>query len=217
MSVTEILLLGVALSMDAVAVGMTDGMSMKKFSNKRAVLIALFFGIFQAAMPLIGYFIADMVASSFQSVFEKFASVVAFALLAFLGAKMIVDAVKEYVERKRAREYPVACKDCDTVACPVPQEKDDFSFAKLLMQAVATSIDALAVGVSMKMATMVSGELALGIFGSVGAIGVITFVLSFIAVHIGKAIGNKLADKAELVGGIVLILIGLKLLLEGIL
>lgn len=217
MSVTEILLLGVALSMDAVAVGMTDGMSMKKFSNKRAVLIALFFGIFQAAMPLIGYFIADMVASSFQSVFEKFASVVAFALLAFLGAKMIVDAVKEYVERKRTREYPVACEDCDTVSCPVPQEKDDFSFAKLLMQAIATSIDALAVGVSMKMATMVSGELALGIFGSVGAIGIITFVLSFIAVHIGKAIGNKLADKAELVGGIVLILIGLKLLLEGIL
>ena len=217
MGATEILLLGVALSMDAVAVGMTDGMSMKKFSKKRALLIAVFFGLFQAAMPRIGYFIADMVASSFQTVFEKIASVVAFALLAFLGVKMIVDAVKEHMERKRERENPVACEDCDTVGCAVKQERDDFSLGKLLMQAIATSIDALAVGVSMKMATMVSGELAFGIFGAVGAIGVTTFALSFIAVYVGRSIGNKLSDKAELVGGIVLVLIGVKLLLEGIL
>lgn len=217
MGATEILLLGVALSMDAVAVGMTDGMAMKNFSVKRALLIALFFGFFQALMPLIGYFIADMVASSFQTVFEKIASVLAFALLAFLGGKMIFDAVKEGIAQKRERENPVGCEGCDTVGCAVKEEKDGFSCGKLFLQAIATSIDALAVGISMKMATMISGELAFGIFGSVGAIGIITLALSFLAVYVGKAIGNKLADKAELVGGIVLVLIGVKLLLEGIL
>ena len=99
MSVFEMILTAVALAMDACAVSMTNGMTAKKFKPVQAVIIALFFGVFQAAMPLIGYFIANLVASSFVDVFEKAASVIAFVLLAFLGGKMIADAIKEMTNK----------------------------------------------------------------------------------------------------------------------
>ena len=213
----EVVLTAFALAMDACAVGMTNGMTDRKMPVRRALFIGFTFGVFQFFMPVVGYFVTHLIEGAFQDAFEKISSWVAFALLAFLGGKMIFDAVKEGIAQKRERENPVGCEGCDTVGCAVKEEKDDFSCGKLFLQAIATSIDALAVGISMKMATMISGELAFGIFGSVGAIGIITLALSFLAVYVGKAIGNKLADKAELVGGIVLVLIGVKLLLEGIL
>ncbi|MBQ8374555.1 MAG: manganese efflux pump [Clostridia bacterium] len=208
MGVLEVVFLGIALSMDAVAVSMTNGMTAKKLCPRHALLIALFFGVFQALMPLVGYFIADLVASNFVETFEKISSIIAFVLLGFLGGKMIFDCVRGMIKAKKGVE-----EECD--AC-FSSEKG-FSIFKLLMQAVATSIDALAVGITLKMAAMTEQGLALGIFGAVGVIGAITFALSLVAVYIGKALGNKLADKAGVFGGAVLVIIGVKLLLEGIL
>ncbi len=200
---SEVLLTAVALAMDACAVGMTNGMTAKSFKASHAVIIALFFGVFQAAMPLIGYYIATFVASGFTEVFEKASSVIAFVLLAFLGGKMVADAIKEMCNK-----CPCECED----GCI----GEKLSYGKLTVQAVATSIDALAVGVTLSMLEMTEKGLAWGVFGSVGAIGLVTFWLCLGAVFLGKAIGNKLADKAGLVGGLVLVGIGVKLLIEGL-
>ena len=205
MSVLEVILTAVALAMDACAVSMTNGMTAKKFKPSQAVIIALFFGVFQGAMPLIGYFIAHLVATNFVDVFEKAASVIAFVLLVFLGGKMIADAVKEMCRKNRCE---CTCED----GCI----GEKLHYGKLTVQAVATSIDALAVGVTLRMLEMTETGLALGVFGSVGVIGLITFGLCIGAVFLGKIIGNKLADKAGLLGGVVLVVIGIKLLIEGL-
>lgn len=205
MGFLEILLIGVALSMDACAIAMTNGMTDSKMPLKRTLFIAALFGIFQAIMPLSGYFITDVVANAFLNTFEKISAWVSFALLAFLGGKMVYDSIECFFASKKGEE--------DCCACCNPK----LTFAALLLQAVATSIDALAVGVSLNMESHFGGGLLLGIFGSVGVIGCTTFLLSIIAVYIGKAVGNKLADKAQLLGGIVLICLGLKILIESFL
>ena len=180
MDIFDILLLAVAVSMDATAVGMTDGMADPKMPIKKVLLIAAFFGLFQAAMPLVGYFVTKLVAG-----------------------KMIFDCVREMRSKKRGE-------------APEPLSSE-LSAGRLALQAVATSIDALAIGVTLQMAEL-SVE---GLFPPVGwavfIIGAVTFALVVPAVYIGKLIGDKLADRAELIGGIVLVGIGVKLLLEGIL
>ena len=215
MNAIDIFLLGVALSMDACAVSLTDGMTFPKMKRRTAMLIALLFGVFQGVMPLIGYFITDIFASRFTGVFESVSSVLSFLILAFLGAKMIFDGVKEIKEKKKADCSP-SCPACERAGGEEIGREKSLPVGKILLQAVATSIDALAVGVSLRMAAL-SGGLAFGIFGTVGVICAVTFALSLAAVYIGKAVGAGLADKAEIVGGAMLILIGVKLLLEGIL
>ncbi len=214
MNFFDIFLLGVALSMDACAVGLTNGMTMPKLSVKKGLLIAVFFGVFQGLMPLIGYYITDLLATYFMDTFEKISSVLSFLILTALGAKMVVDGAKEMKEKKKA-ECSLSCPQCETTGEAIETEKE-FSYSKLLLQAIATSIDALAVGVTLKMAAL-SGGIALGIFGAVGVIAIVTLCLSFVAVQIGKAVGAGLADKAEIVGGVMLFIIGLKLLIEGLL
>lgn len=208
MQVWEILLLAVALSMDACAVAMTNGMCDAKMSVKRAVLIGVFFGVFQMMMPVIGYFISGIVADAFLGTFEKISAWVSFGLLAFLGGKMLVENIVEMVKAKRDGDE--AC------ACPVEKGKKKPWLLELTVQAVATSIDALAVGVTLKMAAISETGLALGVWGATGVIGAVTLALSVAAVYVGKKVGNKLADKAGLLGGIVLLGIGIKILIEGL-
>ncbi len=202
MSIGEILLLSVALAMDASAVGMTDGMSRPTMPYKKQALISGLFGFFQFLMPLIGFFLCRIIAEAFFQTFQSISAWVSFALLLFLGGKMLIEAVKEMRARKRGE---IVLENCD------------LCLPKLLTQAVATSIDALAVGVTLQMAVLSPKGLALGVWGATACIGVITFILSFIAVGIGKKIGDKLADKADFLGGIVLIGIGLKILIESFL
>ena len=208
MQVWEILLLAVALSMDACAVAMTNGMCDAKMSVKKAVLIGVFFGIFQMMMPVIGYFISGIVADAFLGTFEKISAWVSFGLLAFLGGKMLVENIVEMVKAKREGK--------DANACPVEKGKKKPWLLELTVQAVATSIDALAVGVTLKMAAISETGLALGVWGATGVIGAVTLALSVAAVYVGKKVGNKLADKAGLLGCIVLLGIGIKILIEGL-
>ena len=203
----EILILSVALAMDACAVAMTNGMSDNKIKVKKALLIGAFFGFFQFLMPLIGFFITGFIADNFLEIFEILSAWISFALLAFLGIKMLADGIKEYREK---------CKFCQEVE-KIQKENAALPVGKLFLQAIATSIDALAVGVTLKMAALSPAGLVSGEWGATLTIGVITFVLSVISVYIGKAIGNKLTDKAGMFGGAVLLLIGLKILLESFL
>ena len=201
--------MSVALAMDACAVAMTNGMCDAKMPIKKALLIGVFFGVFQFLMPAIGYFITGVIADAFLDVFEKISAWISFALLAFLGGKMVWESVKELRERKSGEN------DQTTGACPYPRQ--ELTLKKLTLQAVATSIDALAVGVTLQMAAISSTGLAGGVWGATGTIGIVTLALSFAAVYIGKAIGDKLADKAGLFGGLVLLGIGIKILIEGLL
>ena len=204
MQVWEVVLLSVALAMDACAVAMTNGMTDSKMSAYKAVLIGVFFGFFQFLMPLLGYYITGVIADAFLSTFEAISAWVSFGLLAFLGGKMIFESVKELREKK-------------ATTCEVREKPPALTMSKLCVQAIATSIDALAVGVTLQMAALSEVGLALGAWGATGMIGVITLGLSIGAVYIGKAIGDKLSDKAGLFGGLVLVGIGLKILIEGLL
>lgn len=195
----EILLLAVALSMDAFAVGLTNGMSEPFMSVEKAGIIAFFYGLFQFLMPVAGYY----GGSVFASVVEKIAPYLSFVLLAFIGGKMIFDSILEG-------------KECASLAGVKLVKRRKLGLIKLSGQALATSIDALAVGVSL-LAQETVAPLPYPAVICALMIGTVTFLLSVIAVTIGKTAGNKLADKAETAGGVILLCIGLKLLLEGIL
>ncbi len=183
MNIAELLLLAVGLSMDAFAVAMCKGLAMGKISMKNTLLVGLWFGLFQALMPLGGYFLG----SSFHDMITAVDHWVAFILLAIIGAQMLREALSKKQD-----------------APPDPS----LAFGKMLMLAVATSIDALAAGISM------SCEEGTNIWLAVPLIGCTTFVLSVIGVKIGDAFGERFKKKAELAGGVILILLGLKILLS---
>lgn len=180
MSLFELFILAIALSMDAFAVSICKGLSMKKMSWKKAFLAGIYFGGFQAAMPIIGYFLGVQ----FKELITSVDHWIAFALLVFIGVNMI----------KESREECEEGNDC-------------FAVKTMLLLAVATSIDALAVGVTFAFLTV-------DIIPAVTFIGLITFGFSFVGIKVGNVFGAKYKSKAELAGGVILLLIGLKILLE---
>ena len=180
MGLLELFLIAVGLSMDAFAVAICKGLSVKKVTVKHGLIVGLYFGGFQAGMPLLGYFLG----SSFAKYIENFDHWIAFVLLGIIGFNMIRES------REKGEEL-----------------NDSFGFKAMFPMAVATSIDALAVGVSFAI-------MQVQIVWAVAFIGVITFTLSAIGVKIGNHFGVKYKSKAELFGGVVLILLGTKILLE---
>lgn len=190
MGIIELFLIGVGLSMDAFAVSIGNGLSMKKSDSKAALAIAFSFGLFQALMPLLGYFLG----SAFEQVIKDFDHYIALIFLGFIGGKMIFDGIKEIREKKSGEA----------------EEKNAFklSFGTLMIQAVATSIDALIVGVSFAALPNVN------IWAAITLIGITTFAISLIGVFFGKKFGQLLGSKAEILGGIILVGIGLKVFIE---
>ena len=186
MTLLEIFLIGIGLSMDAFAVAICKGLAMpNKVDKKGALLIALYFGVFQAVMPTLGW----LLGSQFARYVTRLAPWIAFILLAWIGGNMIRESLS-----KEEREE---------------KETGSVSHKELLVLAVATSIDALAVGVTFSML-----ELAVSIGAAVALIGCTTFVISLAGVYVGNVFGAKYKSKAEFVGGAILILIGVKILLE---
>ena len=185
MGITELLLISVGLAMDAFSVSVCMGLSMKKLDLKGGVITALFFGAFQAFMPVIGYFLG----SRFADFISSFSHWVSFGLLAVIGGKMMIEAIKGGDDESE-NEYRLNIKE-------------------LFVLAVATSIDALAVGI-------VFAAEKTPVITSVTIIGAVTFLLSLAGVYIGHRFGSKYEKKAELAGGAILIIIGVKLLLEGL-
>ncbi len=184
MAFGELLLLAVGLSMDAFAVSICKGLSMKKATAKAGAVCGIWFGGFQAIMPLIGFFLGTMFADAIESVDHW----VAFGLLSIIGINMLKDAFG---------------KDCDC------EEHDaDLSPKTMFVMAVATSIDAMAVGISLAMAGDVN------ILTAVLLIGVVTFAFCMAGVKIGNVFGSRFEKKAQLAGGLILIVLGIKILLE---
>lgn len=180
MSLIEIILIALSLSMDAFAVSICKGLSVYKMKLKHALIAGTYFGIFQALMPVVGFFLGKQ----FESLITSIDHWIAFALLGIIGINMIRESRKESEE-----------------------VNSSFSFKAMLPMAVATSIDALAVGITF---AFLDADITL----SAVIIGVITFVVSAAGVKIGNVFGSKFKSKAELAGGIVLVLMGLKILLE---
>lgn len=181
MSWLELFLVAVGLSMDAFAVSICKGLSMKKLKWQHAIIIALYFGVFQAGMPLIGYFLGVQFESKITSIDHW----IAFILLGLIGFNMIRDALGSDEE----------------------ENNDSIGFKIMVALAVATSIDALAVGVTFAF-------LKTAIVSAVLCIGITTFVISVVGVKIGNVFGTKYKSKAELFGGMLLILMGGKILIE---
>ena len=187
MTFTEIALFGVGLAMDAFAVSVCKGLCMKKINYLHCFIIALFFGGFQAIMPFAGFWLGK----TFESYITGVDHWVAFILLVYIGAKMIREAFESESD----------------VSCDVMGRLD---IKELFVLAIATSIDALAVGITF------SFYKDTNIYKNVSIIGIVTFVISFAGVLIGNRFGNRYKQKAEVAGGIILVLLGFKILLEGV-
>lgn len=185
MGFIELFLIAVGLSMDAFAVSVCKGLNMRKINYAHGFVIALFFGVFQAVMPVIGW----LLGVQFESYITSFDHWIAFVLLAFIGGKMIWEALKGGEEEAESDGGLLKIK-------------------QLFILAIATSIDALAVGITFALLPDTN------IWFSVSLIGVTTLVLSFLGVILGNKFGAKYKSKAELAGGVILVLIGLKILLE---
>lgn len=201
MNIITILLTAFALSMDAFAVSVTKGMTFKNLTKGLAIKIALFFGVFQAAMPMLGW----LLGISFQEYITSIDHWIALILLSILGGKMIHEF---YENRKEAKEEGnEVASEVSTTLESESKSKDELSNKELTTLAIATSIDALAVGISFAF-------LNVNIVSSALIIGIITFIVCFIGVIAGKRIGGLFKDYAELVGGIILILIGINIFNE---
>ena len=185
----SVFLAGVSLAADAFAVSICDGMVYRDLTKRKAVLIPLTFGFFQAAMPIIGFYVGLL----FLEQIEAFDHWIAFALLVFIGGKMIFDGIKELRAKKKGEEPPAEFK---------------LTLPALLIQAIATSIDALIVGVSFAALPDVN------IWTAVFLIGLTTFAISLAGVFFGKKFGQLLGSRAEILGGVILVAIGLKVFIE---
>lgn len=184
MTVVEIVLLAVALAMDAVAVSLARGMAAGRADRREALLLAGAFGLFQALMPLLGWLLSSLFADLVRSA----APWIAFGLLLLIGAKMIKESFEDDEDDEASGRLPLL---------------------QVLGLAVATSIDAFAVGVTFAVLDVAVGP-------AVVVIGVVTFVLSLVAVLVGARVGSRLGSRAELFGGVVLVLIGVRILLDGL-
>lgn len=181
MSFVELILISIGLAMDAFAVSICKGISLKSMNWKKAGIIGLYFGGFQALMPLIGY----LLGTGFESIVTSIDYIIAFVLLVFLGVNMIKEAYSDEEEKT----------------------DDDVGFKTMIVLAIATSIDALAVGVTFAF-------LKVNILIAISLIGIITFIMSIFGAKIGNKFGDKYEKKAMIMGGIILILLGTKILLE---
>ena len=192
MKITEILSIALGLSMDAFAVSLTSGMMVKKLRTSYAAKLAILFGLFQMVMPIIGW-LAGVGFSDKVAAIDKY---IAFILLTFIGVKMLVETYKDQKSEKSA------------------DKAEEQSLKVIIGLAIATSIDALAVGVTFACTGVT-------IFSTVIAycsiIGIITFIMCFAGTYLGKKFGGKLADKAGYLGGTILVLMGLKMLVEKLL
>ncbi len=182
--------IGIGLAMDAFSVSLANGLNEPSMPKRKIFSVAGIFGIFQGMMPLIGWFCVHSIASAF-SVFEKFIPWIALALLGYIGGKMLAEGIKEY-----------KCQKDGGTECPIPEK---LTFTALLVQGIATSIDALSVGFTISDYNWLEAVICALLIAAV------TFVICFAGVLLGKKFGTALAGKSSIFGGSILIFIGLEI------
>ena len=186
MGIIELILMGIGLAMDAFAVAICKGLAMRQVNKKQCLTIAAFFGGFQALMPFLGWLLGSRFADKISAIDHW----IAFVLLAYIGGKMIAEAIKE-------KDEVIEIEEMDA----------PLDLKELLVLAIATSIDALAVGITFSF-------LEVNIVEAVTIIGVVTFIISAAGVFVGNLFGNKYKTKAEFAGVLILVILGFKILME---
>ena len=202
MSFYIILLTAIGLAMDAFAVSVSSGIAACRIKSREIIKMALLFGLFQAAMPVIGFFLA----TSFRGYIEQLDHWIAFLMLAGIGGRMLYESLKDILQSRKAAEADA----CDITKTPEEQEAADravFGLRRLLFLAVATSIDALAVGISFAV-------LDTDIWMSAAIIGVACLIFSILGGSLGRRLGSMFGKAAEILGGLILIGIGIRILVE---
>ncbi len=199
------LMLGVGLAMDACAVSMTNGFNEPKMKRSKAVLIALTFAFFQALMPIIGWLCVSLIADRFAA-FAEWIPYIALVLLVIIGGKMLLEGIKHYNNSKLQKVTEKSEAKQEMTARPL-------TFGLLLAQAVATSIDALSTGFTL---SDIAGTIWWQALISVSIIAVVTFCIAILGVFIGKKFGDYLGSKAEILGGVILICIGIEIFVAGV-
>jgi len=205
LGIIELIIIAIGLSMDAFAVSVSKGLRMANVTFGKAFIVGLYFGSFQAVMPLIAF----LIAFRFAGLIEAIDHWIAFSLLVLIGGKMIFEALKK--DKKKGKKDSDKNGDSNSPETEstlrASQTESTLRASQMLPLALATSIDAMAVGVSFAF-------LQVKIIPAVSLIGIITLILSMIGMKIGSLVGAKFESKAELAGGIILILIGLRIILE---
>ena len=197
MNAWELLIMAAALAMDAFAVSICKGLATSKDYIKTGLACGIWFGAFQALMPFLGW----LLGSTVSEYIDSYSAYIAFALLAFLGVKMIWEAVSE------AREQKCACAQGVNICSQSAEKNVSLAPKIMLVFAIATSIDALAAGLSL-------AAMGANIAIAVAMIGVVTFLFSFVGAAAGARIGSRFSTKAQIAGGAVLIALGIKILVE---
>lgn len=218
MGLIEIILIGIGLSMDAVAVSMTNGMVYKDAGKAKTYAMPILFGLFQGLMPLIGYFAGGL----FADVISQYASILVFIILGFIGGKMLKDGIEHIKEEKEQAKEKQEQKNtlvdetmvdevttqeevAITVEVQETEEKKELTYKMLFIQAIATSIDAFAVGIGFS-------AMQVDILPAAGIITFTTAICSLLAIFIGKKFGDLLGSKSELLGGAILVFLAIKAL-----
>ena len=197
MTALELFIMAVALAMDAFAVSVCKGLASRRDFIKTGLVCGAWFGAAQALMPFLGW----VLGTAFASFIESYSAYVAFALLAFLGGKMIWEAAEEIIEEKKARRQGVECP------CGCDDKNSSLAPKVMVVFALATSIDALAAGITL-------AAVGANILVAISFIGVMTFLLSFVGSAIGAKIGSRFSSKAQIAGGCILLILGIKILIE---
>ena len=211
--------LGVGLAMDACAVSMTNGLNEPQMKFGKASLIAAMFGFFQALMPMIGWICVSLVATSFTK-FAAWVPYIALVLLVIIGGKMLYDGIKDIRQENKDKQDAQNGESGENGATAVDNAKQTvrrLTFGVLIVQAIATSIDALSTGFSL---AKIAGDNPSTDWWkallSAGIIAIVTFAISLGAVYLGKKFGTKLGNKAQILGGAILIAIGLEIFITGV-
>ena len=207
MDLISLITISIALSMDAFSVSICQGLSTKRFSLKMALSCGLWFGFFQALMPLIGYFLG----AQFEHFITHIDHWIAFGLLSVIGVNMIREAAGESTSQRdnetTSRDVTHYTDENKHDVIGASEHDTESKSASMLILAIATSIDALAVGVTFAF-------LKVNIWKSIIIIGITTFIFSFVGVKIGNVFGSRYSKAAEIVGGVILIVLGIKILIE---
>lgn len=195
MEYVTLLLIALSLSLDAFSVSIIDGLTINDLNKKRMLFICLTFGVFQALMPLIGH----LVGLTFIQYIEDYDHWLSLILLAFVGLKMVYDGVKEIIEKRKKNDSE-------------EETSKSFSYKLILIQGIATAIDALAIGLTLE-TSIAPANVYLGIF----TIGVVTFLMCLVGIFLGSKISKLLKghiEIAQIIGGVILVLIGIKIVLN---
>lgn len=221
MQIWEIVLLGLALSMDACTVAITYGIEEPKMSVRNVLIVGLSFGVLLFLMPLLGGLLTGLITGFFEQSFEDIAGWIALAMLVIVGGRTLLEGVRSLMDTLREKKAEKEKREGAGMSSPSEEEEEaeedePLTVKDILTQSLATALDTFAIGVALQMGSITPTGLSIGLWGATAVIGVMAMGLSIGAVYLGRRMGEKLVDKTQIVGGALLLLLAIRLLIESL-